>query len=180
MQYPKFWIEASSKRKRIYLFLVVFAGIFLLTVIGSLIPMDRQTADLLVNELKKQVSDNQANNSLIPFIFLNNFRSCLLFFIPIGGVAFGGFVFFSTGFVIGAEAIYFGFPPLLLSLGEVVNPIFYIEFTAYAIAITESIWLTRRLLQHRYGELKNTAILIGICAMILLLGAVIESMLPLI
>jgi hypothetical protein len=53
--------------------------------------------------------------------------------------------------------------------------VFWLEFAAYSIAMAESIWLTRRLLQLRWNELKNTAIFIGICAAILIVGAVVET-----
>ena len=60
----------------------------------------------------------------------------------------------------------------LLSL--VLTPVFWLEFIAYSTAMAESIWLTRRLMQRRWLELKNTAILIGICAAILIVSAIVE------
>jgi hypothetical protein len=41
--------------------------------------------------------------------------------------------------------------------------------------MTESVWLFRRIFQKRWRELKNTAICIGIVALLLLLGAIVET-----
>jgi hypothetical protein len=178
-------MNASSRRKRIYLTIFVFTGAFLLLAIGASIPIDHQTATTLVNQLNETVTQNQQSGTLPQYIFLNNFRICLAFFIPIFGPAFGFVSFLSTGYYIGAESQVLGFPPLLYVVAEFLNPIFWIEFISYSIAIAESLWLFRRLMQKRFKEiksreLKNLGILIGICAALLVVGAIIESMLPLI
>jgi hypothetical protein len=111
---------------------------------------------------------------------LNNFRICLIEFIPIVGPIFGAVSFVATGYDLGAISLALGIPPYLYMFFEFLNPIFWIEFTAYSIAIAESIWLYRRLMQKKYGELKTTAILIGVCAALLVVGAIVESMLRLI
>jgi predicted PurR-regulated permease PerM len=104
----------------------------------------------------------------------------LLEFIPIFGPALGFISFVGTGYAIGAESQVLGFPPLLYVFLELLNPIYWIEVTAYSTAIAESVWLYRRIRQKKYWELKNTAILIGICTALLVIGAIVESMLPLI
>lgn len=175
-----FWTNASTRRKRIYTFLFILVGAIVLTAIGASIPISHSTATQLYDQVNQTVSQQKANGTVPQYIFLNNFRICLIFFIPVVGPLFGIVTFVSTGYAIGAEAQVLGFPPLLYVFAELLNPIFWIEFTAYSIAITESIWLLRRLRQKRYGELKNTAILIGVCAALLVVGAVVESMLPLI
>ncbi len=175
-----FWKNASSKRKRIYSAMFVFIVIFLLFFIGSLIPINHQDATQLVDQLKQTITENQANGTLPQFIFIQNFRISLIFFIPIIGPAFGILSFVTSGYVIGAEAQIFGIPPFLYSSLELLNPIFLIEFMVYSTAISESIWLLLRLIQGRFRELKNTAILIGICAGLLAIAAIVESMLPLV
>jgi hypothetical protein len=52
---------------------------------------------------------------------------------------------------------------------------FVLEYVSYSIAISESIWLFRRLTQRRWRELKNTGILIGLCALLLTIGALVET-----
>jgi hypothetical protein len=158
----------------------VFAVAFLLLAIGASIPISHQTANQLYDQLNQTVTQNKASGTLPQYIFLNNFGICLAFFIPGFGPAFGVLSFVTTGYYIGVESQVLGIPPLLYVAAEVINPIFWIEFTAYSIGIAESIWLLRRLIKKRYWELKNTAILIGICAALLVVGAIIESMLPLI
>jgi len=175
-----FWTNASSKRKRIYLIMFVFAVAFLLLAIGASIPISHQTATQIYDQFNQSVAKNKASGTVPQYIFLNNFEICLGLFIPGFGPLLGVIPFVDTGYVIGAESQVLGIPPLLYVAAEVFNPIFWIEFTAYSIAIAESIWLLRRLMQKRYWELKNTAILIGICAALLVVGAIIESMLPLI
>lgn len=96
-------------------------------------------------------------------------------FIPIVGPIFGVIAFVSTGYTIGAISQIQGIPPAVNIFLELLTPVFWIEFTAYSIAITESIWLLRRIQQKRYRELKNTAILIGVCAGLLVVGAVVET-----
>jgi hypothetical protein len=95
-------------------------------------------------------------------------------FIPVFGVAWGFFVMFDTGLALNAISSVQGYPLWFGYLNLVLTPVFWIEFTAYSIAIAESIWLTRRLQQHRWLEVKNTAILIAICAGMLIVGAIVE------
>jgi hypothetical protein len=173
-----FWTNASSKRKRIYLIMFVFVVAFLLVAIGASIPISHQTANQLYDQENQSVAQNKG--ALPQYIFLHNFGVCLALFIPGFGPLLGVVSFVTTGYIIGAESQVLGISPLLYVAAEVFNPIFWLEFTAYSIGIAESIWLLRRLMQKRYWELKNTAILIGICAAFLVVGAIIESMLPLI
>ena len=44
-----FWTNASSKRKRIYSIIVVFVVAFVLTVIGSYVPLSHQDAQSIYN-----------------------------------------------------------------------------------------------------------------------------------
>ena len=175
-----FWTKASTRRKRIYTAIFIFVVGFILVALGSVVPVSHSSAQTIVNQLNSTVHQNQASGTLPQYIFLNNFRICLIEFIPIVGPIFGVISFVGTGCALGAESKVLGYPPLLYVSFEVLNPIFWLEFTAYSIAITESIWLFRRLTQNRYWELKNTAILIGVCAALLAIGAIVESMLPLI
>jgi len=95
-------------------------------------------------------------------------------FIPVIGPVLGLFILFDTGVALGAISSIQGYPVGLGLLSLVLTPVFWLEFAAYSTAMSESIWLFRRLLQKRWQELKNTAILIGICAAILVVGAVVE------
>jgi hypothetical protein len=170
-----FWTTASTRRKRVYTFIFIFAVAFILTVIGSLIPISPQSAQQVSNQLNQTVNQNKASGTLPEYIFVNNFSICLVMFIPIIGPILGFFILFDTGYAFSAIAQVQGVPSLLLIFAELLTPVFWIEFTAYSIAISESIWLMRRLLQKRVWELKNTVILIGVCAGLLALGAIVET-----
>ncbi|MGE5575479.1 MAG: hypothetical protein ACM3UL_05030, partial [Ignavibacteria bacterium] len=52
---------------------------------------------------------------------------------------------------------------------------FLLEYVSYSIAISESVWLFRRLRQRRWSELKITGILIGLVGILLIIGAVVET-----
>lgn len=174
LEYPAFWRNASSRRKRIYSFVFIFIIAFVLTVIGSYIPLNHQDAQTISENLNSTLNAHKANNSLTEYIFLNNFEICLLMFVPIVGVVLGLGILFNTGIALGAIASIQGYPVWVGLLSLVITPVFWLEFTAYSIAIAESIWLTRRLFQRRVLEVKNTVILIGICAVILIVGAIVE------
>lgn len=174
LDYPLFWKNASSKWKRIYLIVFVFIVAFVATVVGSFIPLNHQDAQAISNQLNQTLQTHQADGSLTPYIFLNNFEICLLMFVPIIGPVLGMIILFDTGVALGAIASVQGYPVALGLVSLMVTPIFWLEFIAYSTAMAESIWLLRRLLQKRWMELKNTAILIGVCAAILIVGAIVE------
>ena len=169
-----FWKNASSKRKRIYFIIFMFIVSFIVTVAGSLVPLGHQDAQTLSDNLNSTLNQHKAQNNLTEYIFQNNFQICLLMFIPFVGPILGLFILFDTGLALGAIAQVQGYPVWLGLLSLLLTPVFWLEFTAYSTAIAESIWLTRRLMQKRWRELKNTAILIGICAVILIVGAIVE------
>ncbi len=160
--------------KRFYSFLFIFIVAVLAVAIGSLIPLNAQDADTISQQLNQTLAEHQANDSLTQYIFLNNFQICLLMFVPIIGPALGMLILFQTGVALSAISMSQGFPVVLGWLSLVVTPVFWLEFVAYSIAMTASIWLFRRLMQHRWRELKWTAIAIGICAALLAIGAVVE------
>ncbi|MGA2385070.1 MAG: stage II sporulation protein M [Candidatus Bathyarchaeia archaeon] len=170
-----FWTKASTRRKRIYSAIFVFIVAFLLTLIGSLVPISHQAAQQLVNPINQTAQQNKNSGTLPQYIFLNNFRICLIMFIPIIGPIFGLISFSYTGYILGAESLLQGVPSVFYLLLLLILPFFWLEFISYSIAISESVWLIRRLLQKRFREFKNTAILIGVCAGLLALGAIIEA-----
>jgi hypothetical protein len=187
--YPSFWKNASSKRKRIYCIILVFIIAILLTVGGALVPLSYQDSKEIADSLNQTLAENTASGSLAPAIFVNNFSLCLLMFIPLVGALIGFFILFNSGIAIGAIArvqtssaapaaaaanIDLTTAILVLAVGALV---FLLEFVSYSIGISESIWLFRRLTQRRWRELKATAILVGIVALLLGIGAVVETLL---
>ena len=169
-----FWKNASMRRKRIYSILLIFTLALIVTVIGSYIPLSAQDASTLSNTLNQTLNENRANNTLTEYIFLNNFEICLLMFIPIAGAVLGLFILFNTGVALGAIAATQGYPAYIGLLSLVITPVFWLEFAAYSLAMAESIWLFRRLTQKRWRELKYTAMSIGVCAALLIIGSIVE------
>ncbi len=169
-----FWKNASPKRKRIYSIMAIFIVAFIVTIIGSYIPLSSQDALTLSNQVNQTLNENRASNTLTQAIFINNFSICLLMFIPVAGAALGMFILFDTGVALNAIATTQGYPVWLGLASLVVTPVFWLEFTAYSIAMAESIWLFRRLTQKRWGNIKWTGMFIGICAALLIVGAFVE------
>jgi hypothetical protein len=96
-------------------------------------------------------------------------------FIPVFGAVFGMFVLFSTGTAINAVSMVQGLPVGLVFLSLMITPIFWIEFASYSLGMTESIWSFRRFTQKRWAYIAWTAIFIGITAVLLAIGAVVEA-----
>jgi uncharacterized membrane protein SpoIIM required for sporulation len=171
------WRNASLRRKRIYSMIAVFVFAMIITVIGSLVPMDAQEANQISDNLNQTVTTLGDEGVLTQFIFGNNFIICLLMFIPVLGALFGFYALFNTGIAVSAIATAEGYPLTLVFLSLLLTPVFWLEFAAYSIAIAESVWLFRRILQGRsrgWRELKIAGFLVSICAVVLLVGAVVE------
>jgi hypothetical protein len=189
MNYPQFWIEASPRRKHIYAVIFVFVLAVLSTMIGLLVPVSPQEAQLISEQLNQTVTQGQAHGTLIPDIFLNNFPLCLLMFIPLVGFGIGMFILFSTGqafravFEIQASSgaatssAAAGITPETAILALVlIGAVFLLEYVSYSIAMAESLWLFRRILQNRWRrELKYLLVFIGVVALLLIIGAVVET-----
>ncbi|MBM4400499.1 MAG: stage II sporulation protein M [Crenarchaeota archaeon] len=170
------WRNASPRRKRILSAIAIFVIALIITIIGSLVPVDAQQANQINENLNQTVTSLDEEGVLPQFIFGNNFIICLLMFIPVLGPLLGFYALFNTGIAVSAIATAEGYPLILVFLSLVLTPVFWLEFAAYSIAIGESIWLFRRITQGRgWRELKNACIFVSICAVLLLLGAVIEA-----
>jgi len=169
------WRNASPIHKRILSIVAIFIVAIMITVIGSLMPMDPQQAKDISNDLNQTVNTMKQDDTLLPYIFGNNFMICLLMFVPVIGPLLGFYILFNTGTVIGAISTAEGIPTIV-ALAATFIPIGIIEFTAYSTAMTESIWLFRRILQGRgKHEFRNACLFIALCAVLLLLGAIIET-----
>jgi len=170
-----FWTSASIKRKRIYLLVFIFILSIVVTFAGTLMPLSADEAAILSDEVNRTLEENTDLASLSVAIFVNNFRLCLPMFIPVFGALFGMFVLFSTGIGIGALSMVQNMSPISTLLLLMVTPIFWIEYASYSLGMSESIWMFRRLSQKRWGHLKWTALFIGVTAVLLAVGAVVEA-----
>lgn len=207
MNYPQFWLKASPKQKRIYSIVFMFVFAVLATIIGLFIPVNAQEAQMISQQLNQTVAQGTAAGTLPQDIFINNFSLCLLMFVPLAGAAIGLLILFNTGqafravFEIQAGSLAatptpgFSATPVpslsptplssispttaILALG-LIGAVFLLEYVSYTFAMTESIWLFRRVLQYRAKmeikrEIKYLLIFIGIVAVLLAIGAVVET-----
>ncbi len=87
----------------------------------------------------------------------------------------GLYIMYNTGVGLAAITTVQGYPVYIAVADLMINPIFWLEFISYSIAMAESIWLFRRLLQGRIKELQWAAVSILICAVLLIAGALIEA-----
>ena len=186
MDYPSFWKSASTRRKRIYSIIFMFVIAVSLTLIGSLVPLSPQYAKEINDSINQTRTQGLENGTLIPSILLNNFGLCLAMFIPLAGAILGLFIMFNTGLAFSAaiqiqSTTAASTPSLNISPTTAViallvfGLVFLLEYVSYSIGIAESIWLFQRLRQRKWIELKNAAILVGIVAVLLTIGAVVET-----
>lgn len=152
-----------------------------------MVPISQQDAQVISDQLNQTVTQGTSGGTLIPDIFINNFSLCLLMFIPLAGLGIGLFILFSTGMAFRAVfeiqaanglsgASTSNINPSTAILGLVlIGAVFLLEYVSYTIAMTESVWLFRRIMQKRWSELKITAAVIGIVALLLIIGAIVET-----
>ncbi len=188
MRYPQFWIESSPRRKRIISAVFTFIFILIALAVGFATPVSPEFAQEVYGQLNQTVTEGKSTGTLVQSIFLNNFLLCLAMFIPLAGFAIGLFIMFSTGLAFraalevqlasglsGASPPEFQASTAILAL-ILVGLTFVCEFVAYTVGMTESIWLFQRIRQQRWRELKLTAILIGFVTLLLIVGALVETL----
>lgn len=169
-----FWITSSSRMKRLYTIVAVFFVAVIVTIAGTMAPLTTSEADSRKKEL-----DELRGSVSTQFIFGNNMMICLVMFVPIIGPAFGTYALYNTGVVIKAESMTsLQITPAVLFLSLFIFPFTWLEFISYSIAAAASIWLTWRLIQRKgRHEIVRTCTFIAICAVLLLVGAIIEAVL---
>jgi hypothetical protein len=157
---------------RIILIVVFFVVALAVTVLGALVlKIDMSEVQKIRDEVTEEF--NRFNDPR--FIFGNNLLHTLIMFIPIIGPFWGSFVLFNTGTVIAIISIAEGVPSILTFLLLFFTPIFWLEFGVYSVAMAQSVVLFLQILRHRgKKETVRTCILVTICALILLISAVVE------
>ena len=151
------------------LFLVVA---LILTAVGVLVVrIDRSEAEEIMEQLQEEFSQLDTST-----IFGNNLIHTLIMFVPIIGPIWGCFVLFNTGTIISVIGIAEGVSPILVFLLLFLTPVFWLEFGVYSIAMAQSTILLWQMLRRRgKKEGVRTCILVTVCALILLLAAIVES-----
>jgi len=154
--------------------IIILSTLLLSSFVGFYAPPE--DAQQLASEIK-----NLAATTTWLDIFINNFRLTLITFIPGFGIFFAVFVQFSTGYAFGAVAqtLYetHHVNNLQITLLSLVTPVGILEYSAYILALAESITLVysiykkelkKRLVTHTWKTLTAVALL-------LLIGAVVEA-----
>jgi hypothetical protein len=161
----------------------------LATLIGALVPVSPETAQIISDQLNQTLTEGQAQGTLDFDIFFNNFPLCLLMFIPLVGFFIGMFILFSTGQAFRAifevqmaNGTATATPDVSIAATTItvaligIAIVFLLEYVSYSIGMTESIWLFRRILQNKWrSELKWLVIFIGVVALLLVIGAIVET-----
>lgn len=165
-----FWRGIPTKLKRILTIAAFFLLSLIITIAGVLTPLTPSEADSLEKELK-EIRENVS----VQYIFGNNFMLCLAFFIPFVGPILGCYALYNTGVFIAADSITAKAHPLMSFFFLFIFPSTWLEFLSYSTAFAQSMWLSWRIIQRRgRKELVNTCILISLCAIMLLIAAIIE------
>lgn len=166
---------SAIELKRALIFASILMASIAMTFVGTLAQVDRSEAEKVGEEVKAIIK----HTPLIPYIFGNNLMHCLLMFVPLLGLIYGMFVMYNTGVVIKmlsvallqAEA-YIAFFSLFLL------PHAWIEYVVYSIAMSQGLWLIRAALKGEFKrEVSHTYKWVTICAIALLIAAVIETIL---
>jgi len=163
--------------RRLRLAILISIVLIGLMLTGLLIPLGAEEGEKIREELERL-----GGEGLEQGIFLNNFMIALMALIPFLGPAIMGYVIFHTGRFLGWMGLELGMSPYHLipfTLRAIILPGYGIlEFLGYGVAVSESLTLSYYILRARTllkSELKILLIIIGVIALLLFLGAVIEA-----
>jgi len=175
-----FWKSAPIKTKRILTIVAFFLLSIIITVAGILTPLSDEEINTLGKEhdSTEDIIISLSAVQQVSLIFGNNLMICLVGFVPIVGPIFESYALYNTGTVITAYVTYkhYSASPVLLFFTLFLFPHMWLEFIAYSTAMAESFWLVWRIIQRKgRREIKNTCILVSICAVMLLAAAITEA-----
>ncbi|RLE47603.1 MAG: hypothetical protein DRJ31_08605 [Candidatus Methanomethylicota archaeon] len=163
--------------RRLKLAIPVSIILIMLMLAGSLIPLGAEEGEKIGEELEKL-----DERGLEQGIFLNNFAIALTALAPFLGPIIMGYVAFHTGRFLGWIGLELGMPPqelIPLALERIILTGYgLLEFLGYGMAVSESLTLSYYILRARKllrNEIRILPAIIGIIALLLLLGALIEA-----
>jgi len=167
------WLDMRKRGIWIVAFLVVSIG---LMAVGTFMPVNRIEARTTYQELQNQFQ----YIATLPGIFGNNFFHSLIMFTPFIEPLYGALIFFNTGYVV---AIIAAGAPTPVDAGSLFVRLFlfphtWLELFAYALALSQSVFFAMAIVKGRFKqEAVRTCVIIAICALILLLAALLEVIL---
>jgi len=167
-----FW--GVEKSLTAYLILLFLAASFISTFLGAATPVTQAEAE----EIYEEFLESSKYVSTAQFIFGNNFLHCFLMFIPAVGPPYGLYVMYNTGIMLKLLAVAQGIDVFVALLGIFLFPFAWMEYVAYALAMSQSVSLLRKVLRREAKpELVRTCVWVTVCAVILLVAAVMEALL---
>jgi uncharacterized membrane protein SpoIIM required for sporulation len=170
MSNNNYYFSKNFIRSLIISTIIILSTFLLSSFVGFNAPPE--DAQQLASEI-----ENLAATTTWTDIFLNNFLLTLVTFIPAFGIFFAVFVQFGTGYGFGALAQAYHVNNLQITLLTLLTPVGILEYSAYILALAESITLAysiykkelkKRLITHTWKTLTTVALL-------LLIGAVVEA-----
>lgn len=106
----------------------------------------------------------------------NNLTIGVLFFIPIVGLGLLTIVSYNTGVALAALATIEEVPALTLFLALLSSPVTWIDAIDYIIAAAQGVmWLLGLLSKRLWAELRNLLMVVLVVSMLMVLGALWES-----
>ncbi|MGQ9565857.1 MAG: stage II sporulation protein M [Candidatus Bathyarchaeales archaeon] len=167
------WLGKGVENRLLWVF-VFFVVAIIVMAVGASLPVNKLEAEKFYEEFK---TESQYIDT-VPFIFGNNFMHTLIMFVPFLGPIYGMFVFFNTGIILAMIAVASGVNVALLFAVLFLFPHAWLEFLAYSLALSQSLLLALAIFKGRLKqELKRACIVVTVCALILLLAAVVEVIL---
>lgn len=172
------WTRASPRRKRLLSIIAVLIVVVIITGLGTLVPVTKEDANQIYQQVNQtdNVLNEQGAFALTSLIFGNNLLICLLMFVPLIGPLLGLVILFGTGTNIAGLALATNIPTGLYLFVLLITPHTWLEFVAYAVAMSASVWLFMRIIQGRgWQELKkNTTKFIVVSVLFLVAAAFVE------
>lgn len=168
----------AALRSRVQIYPIFMVMLLAMIAAGSLLPApyellrDRYT---WYSEYYKDITKKRFEERVYS-IFFNNLGAGVLMLTPIAGPFFAAQMCLETGLMLRAIVLveYRDLGLLLLTL--VLVPITWSEMLAYAIALTESAWLSRTLIKREKANFALTASLLLLSSALLLLSATFEAL----
>ncbi|MGQ9469373.1 MAG: hypothetical protein ACUVTD_06055 [Nitrososphaerales archaeon] len=159
----------SNFRVRVLLFIIFFTLGIVATLVGIFTPIDYASAQAIIQEVPLP------SEITLLLIIENNLSIALVGFVPIVGIFWTLFVLYSTGVVVSSFAVMNDVSPVLSLLYLIGNPILWIEYIAYTLAMTESTMLIYSIFKKGIlEELKIALLVLLVVILLLVIGAVIE------
>jgi uncharacterized membrane protein SpoIIM required for sporulation len=169
--------KIPTLKNRVAVMAVVMVICLAVTSLGALARVEPSEAQDILQDMK--ILEDMLEVAGVRIIFGNNLIHCLVMFVPVIGPFYGLYVLYSTGKVLAALGLAVGADPLFLFISLFVYPHTWIEYLSYSLAISESCWLLYSIARRGFGglrnELTNASKVIAICAVLLLLGAIVET-----